>query len=313
MSAPTYRVVGSLADSGQELRVDAAWAGRRLDLFLAERLGLSRSQARRLLARGAVTLDGRPLPASAKGMPLREGARLRVDRFERPGRERVRPEPQAPLLVLAEGPGWLAVDKPAGTPMHPLREGEPGTLLAAVAARHPGIQGVGEGGLRSGVVHRLDVDTSGVVLFATSEPAWQRLRRAFREHRVEKVYRALVRGRLSRERRVEACLVMARHRPARVRVVGPEEEALARGVWRCVTSVRPLEALRDATLVEARPQTGFLHQIRVVLAHLGHPLLGDAVYGGPAEAAAAPRHMLHARSLAFEEIFAQSPDAADFA
>jgi 23S rRNA pseudouridine1911/1915/1917 synthase len=313
MGAPTYRVVGSPADSEQEVRVDAAGAGRRLDLFLAERLGLSRAQVRRLLARGAVSLDGRPLPVSAKGMGLPAGARLRVAPFERPGRERVRPEPQAPLVVLAEGPGWLAVDKPAGTPVHPLREGETGSLLAAVAARHPGIQGVGEGGLRSGVVHRLDVDTSGVVLFATREPEWQRLRRAFREHRVEKVYRALVRGRLLQEGEVRVCLAMARHRPARVRVLRPEEEERARGVWRCVTSVRPLEALRGATLVEARPQTGFLHQIRAVLAHLGHPVLGDAVYGGPAEAAAAPRHMLHAASLAFEEVSARSPDARDFA
>ncbi|NIR59804.1 MAG: RluA family pseudouridine synthase, partial [Gammaproteobacteria bacterium] len=79
------------------------------------------------------------------------------------------------LVVLARGAGWVAVDKPAGVPVHPLRADERGSVLAAVAARHPEVQGVGEGGLRSGVVHRLDVGTSGVLLVATAEDAWQRL------------------------------------------------------------------------------------------------------------------------------------------
>ena len=90
-------------------------------------------------------------------------------------------------------------------------------VLGALSARHPEIHGVGEGGLRSGVVHRLDVDTSGVLLFATEEEVWQRLRRAFQTQRVEKVYRALVCGRLEHEGRAEGGRVMARHRPARVR------------------------------------------------------------------------------------------------
>jgi 23S rRNA pseudouridine1911/1915/1917 synthase len=180
-----------------------------------------------------------------------------------------------------------------------------------VAARHPEIQGVGEGGLRSGVVHRLDVDTSGVVLFASAEPAWQRLRAAFAEHRVEKVYRALVRGRLLEPGKAALPLALARHRPARVRVVTGRERRRARSVRQGVLSWRPLEVFEAATLVEVRPVTGFLHQIRVVLAHRGHPLLGDVAYGG--DAAEAPRHMLHAARVAFEEVVAESPDPEDFA
>src|SRR5215470_16869036 len=120
--------------NGESLEVQASEAGRRLDLFLAERLSLSRGGARRLLASGAVRVGGR---------------------------------------LLAEGPGWLVADKPAGAPVHPLAAGERGTLLGAVAARHPEIQGIGEGGLRSGVVHRLDVDTSGALLFATDAAQWR--------------------------------------------------------------------------------------------------------------------------------------------
>jgi 23S rRNA-/tRNA-specific pseudouridylate synthase len=157
------------------------------------------------------------------------------------------------------------------------------------------------------------VDTSGVLLLATGDESWRRLRRAFQEHRIEKVYRALVAGRLEAEDSAELALALARHRPARVRVVGPAERAHARGAWQTRMSWRPLDVFASATLVEVRPVTGFLHQIRAVLAHRGFPLLGDRTYASTEVAAAAPRHMLHATRLAFEEIEAESPEPADFA
>jgi len=291
------------------LEVAPADAGRRLDVFLADRLSLSRAEVRRLLGRGAVAVDGRAVGESAKGTPLAAGSQVGVAPFSRPDERRALPDPDAPLALLASGPGWLAVDKPAGVAVHPLREEERGTVLNAVIARHPELFGVGEGGLRSGVVHRLDVDTSGALLVATAEAAWRRLREAFRAGRVEKVYRALVRGRMQSAGSAEIPLVMARHRPARVRIAGPGE----RSARPAALAWQPLERFEAATLVEVRPRTGFLHQIRIVLAHLGHPILGDRVYADPATAAAAPRHLLHASALAFEEIAAASPDAADFA
>jgi 23S rRNA-/tRNA-specific pseudouridylate synthase len=181
--------------------------------------------------------------------------------------------------------------------------------LNALIARHPEIHGVGEGGLRSGVVHRLDVDTSGVLLFATAEEAWQRLRSAFREHRVTKTYRAVVVGRLEGDGAIELGFVVARHRPARVRVVADDEHS--RGArfgslrWRC------LERFDAATLVEVQPRTGHLHQIRATFEHLGHPVAGDRVYG-PQDAIGAPRQLLHAAALRFEEVAAASPDPDDF-
>lgn len=286
--------------------------GERLDRFLAEHLRLSRSQVRRLLARGAVSVGGRSVDETAKGLTLQPGPVVQVTPFARPEDERARPSPDRPLRVLARGRGWLAIDKPAGTPVHPLRPHEIDTALNAVIARFPEIHGVGEGGLRSGVVHRLDVDTSGVLLFATEDEAWQRLRGAFREHLVEKCYRALVIGALEGEGTLEVGLVTARHRPARVRVVTEAERERARGIHIGVLGWRSLEVLDNATLVEVRPKTGFLHQIRVSLAHLGFPVVGDRSYGPASDPVAVPRQMLHAASASWGEIEASSPDPEDF-
>jgi 23S rRNA pseudouridine1911/1915/1917 synthase len=293
------------------LEVGEAEAGERLDVFLATRLELSRAQVRRLLARGAVRIAARTLGESAKGERVALGATVEVEHFAPPEHQRARPEPQLPLVVLASGPGWLAVDKPAGTAVHPLDPDETGTVLNAVVARHPEIQGVGESGLRSGVVHRLDLDTTGALLFATREDRWSQLRAAFSEHRVTKVYRALVRGCLEGDGSIELGFVIARHRPARVRVLelGERSRGARMGSlrWRC------LERFAGATYVEIRPRTGHLHQIRATFEHLGHPLIGDRVYGTAAEAAGSPRQMLHAQHVAVGDVAATSAEPEDFA
>jgi 23S rRNA pseudouridine1911/1915/1917 synthase len=287
--------------------VETADSGSRLDAFLSHSLGVSRAEARRLLARGLVRVGGRPRGAAEKGERLLAGAHVEVEPFLPAAERRPLPEAELALPVLAEGSGWLVVDKPAGMPVHPLREDERGTALGFVAARHPEIVGVGEGGLRSGVVHRLDVETSGCLAFAYREEAWQPLRAAFRGHLMEKDYRALALGCLEGEGHLELELVVAQHRPARVRV-GP-------GGHRVELHWRALEALRGATLVEVRPVTGFLHQIRAAFAHLGHPLAGDVRYGSAdaGDASGAGRAMLHASRLAGAGLAAAAPDPPDFA
>jgi len=299
-------------DASRSLEVLAEETGSRLDVFLAARLGLSRAQTRRLLARGAVRLEGRTVAEEAKGVALKAGETVDVAPFARPEHAAARAQPDLPLRELATGPGWIAVDKPAGVPVHPLEEDETGTVLNAALARHPEIQGVGEKGLRSGVVHRLDVDTSGVLLLARDEPTWLRLRAAFSAGRVDKVYRAIALGRVEGAGSVEVPLLTARHRPARVRVARPEEERV-RGVRMAQLAWRVLEELEGATLVEVRPRTGFLHQIRAIFAWLGHPLAGDRAYGPPDDPTGAARHMLHASEIGFEEIAARADDAPDFA
>jgi 23S rRNA pseudouridine1911/1915/1917 synthase len=295
--------------------VEEAWAGARLDVVLVAHLGVGRAQVRALLDRGRVRLDGRRLELRHKRVCVSAGSRVEVEGFVAPDARRAAAEPERPLGVLARGSGWIVLDKPAGTPVHPLREDERGTLLHALVARHPEVHGVGEGGLRSGVVHRLDVDTSGAVLFALDAARWQRLRQAFREHRVGKLYRVLAAGRLEGEGAVEVELAVARHRPARVvvrRVLAPEE-APAPGGRRAGLRWRALAHGHGATLLEVEPRTGFLHQIRATLAWLGHPVCGDRVYGTAGAPSGAARQMLHAARLRLDEIDATSPDPPDFA
>jgi 23S rRNA pseudouridine1911/1915/1917 synthase len=189
-------------------------------------------------------------------------------------------------------------------PVHPYSTRERHTALNALATCRPEILGVGEGALRSGVVHRLDVDTSGVLVFATAQEVWERLRSAFRERRMVKVYRAIVAGRAEGEGHVEVGMVVARRTPARVRVT--------EGGRRVELTWRALETVGEATLVEVRPRTGFLHQIRAALAHLGHPLVGDVGYGGPDAPCGIERHLLHASRLEGAGIAAAAPDPADF-
>ena len=301
-----------MTDSPHSLPIREQDRGQRLDRFLAEHLRLSRSQVRRLLARGAVRVAGRDVAEPAKGWNLQPGSIVEVAPFARRENERAAAAPDRSLSILANGPGWLAVNKPAQTPVHPLREDETDTVLNALIARFPEIHGVGEGGLRSGVVHRLDVDTSGVLLFATREDVWQRLRSAFREHHVEKFYRAIVIGTVEGEGSLEVGLVTARHRPARVRVLRDEERDRARGVRVAELRWRSLRVYGGATLLEVQPRTGFLHQIRVSLAHLGFPVLGDRTYGPACDPIPVPRQMLHAARAHWDEIDAASPDPADF-
>ena len=299
------------------VRVEPEQAGERLDRFLAERLAVSRARVRHLLEVGLIVQAGRPLSLSDKSRLTSASDEFRILGTPRADEERPEPRPDLALTVACEGKGWLVVDKPAGCGVHPLRPDQRDTVLNAVAARHPEIVGVGEGGLRSGVVHRLDVDTTGALLFAYDEDVWRRLRGAFSEHRVEKRYLALVAGVIDRSRPIELSLVVARHHPARVEVRAPGR--------RCRMHVTPVRAFAEATLVEVKLETGFLHQIRASMAHFGHPVVGDREYGvsattdperadagGEAWLISAPRPMLHAKRLVVDEVDADMALPADF-
>ncbi len=264
----------------KQLEVGEADAGQRLDVWLARELGLSRDSVRRLLAAERIRLNGL---AALKGTVLRPADRIEVDAFRHPDEGPIA-RAQFELRVLAEDAGLLAVDKPAGHPTQPLDYEETGTVLNAVLVRFPEVRGVGEGGLMSGVVHRLDRGTSGVLVFARTAAAWERARAEFDARRVDKVYRALVHGAFESERDVTLRLD---HRGPRMRVV-------ERGGREAVTKLRPLEARGESTLVEARPVTGLMHQIRATLAELGHPVVGDATYGSTL---ACSRHWLHAERI----------------
>ena len=305
----------------RQIEVAAGAEDQRLDRYLADALGLSRARVRHLLEVGRVRLGEQTLVLSDKSKHPAAGEIYSVEGSLQAVDERPEPRPDFGLKVAGEGPGWLVVDKPAGCGVHPLRPDQTNTVLNGVIARHPDILGVGEGGLRSGVVHRLDVDTTGALLFATEEETWKRLRGAFAEHRVFKTYWALCAGRLESRRLVDVRLEVARHQPAHVRVVNE-------GGRRCRQTVSPEKLTAEATLVEVRLETGFLHQIRATMAYLGHPLLGDVAYGGPDSmpgsglgegagegeggAIAIGRPMLHASRLAVDEIDVPIDPPQDF-
>lgn len=272
------------------LEVDGSDAGTRLDVFLARELEVSRAYARRLLERGSVRRGRQP---AAKGALLARGERIDVAAFRHP-REGPLPAPELPLAVVAQADGWVAIDKPAGMPSHPLDFDERHTAVNAFLARHPEALGVGSDGLQCALVHRLDTLTSGVLLFATSAEAFARAREAFRSGRAQKRYLARVHGRVDAD--LDLRLRLA-HRGERMRVVSEGGlEARARA--------RPLGGDGETTLLEVELYTGVRHQIRASLAHRGHPIVGDRVYGSPAVLA---RHWLHALELRIDGFAACAP------
>jgi 23S rRNA pseudouridine1911/1915/1917 synthase len=282
-----------------QLIVTAADDRARLDHFVADKAGCSRAEARRLIDDGHVRVNGR---RAAKGLLLQAGARVELavapptDEQKRP-----QPEPERPLVVLLADAALVALNKPAGVPTHPLRAGERGTLANALVARYPECAAVADDPREGGLAHRLDVDTSGVILAARTRDAWQALRRAFGSGQVEKEYWALVAGHPPDSGEIDAAL---QHATARTVKAIDDDEWLNQSYG--TTLARPahtrFEVMArgpDAALVRAKTRTGRMHQVRAHLAHLGHPLLGDALYGGPPAPGGAPGHVLHAARITF--------------
>ena len=257
----------------------------RLDRFLSARsTDLSRARVQRLIAEGYVAVDGSPAkPASS----VRPGQTV-VLTMPPPTRSDLPPQ-DIPLDVVYQDDCLLVVDKPAGLTVHPGPGHRDQTLVNALLAICPDLYRMG-GTSRPGIVHRLDKDTSGLMVVAKHEKAHADLGRQLRERQFEKRYVALVHGRLSRsEAVVQASIGRDPANRKRMAVVSRGREA--------ETRYRVLKRYGGLTLVEVRPTTGRTHQIRVHFAALGHPLVGDATYGKPNPRLG--RHFLHASLLGF--------------
>ena len=275
--------------------VDEARAGARLDHAVADAVpGLGMAGARRLVAAGGVRIDGR---LARKGERLVAGQIL--DIADAAGATPVaRIEADETLAV-----GWLhidddlvAIDKPAGVPSHPLRAGERGTAANAIAARFPECATASPDAREGGLVHRLDNETSGVLLAARGRQAWEDLRAALRAPTCVKTYLAEVAG-APPDRGVEiAPIGRAGRRGGHVRVGAGRTPLAARTEWEVV------ERRGATTLVRARLHAGRAHQVRAHLAAAGYPIVGDEVYGdGDARAAgASPGLRLHAHTIALQ-------------
>ncbi len=266
------------------LRVPALLAGQRLDVALAHAFpDLSRSFLQKLIAEGRVRVDGRPAKA---GQRVRVGSEVVVE-IPPPEPTELVPEP-IPLTVVYEDEDLLVVDKPAGMVVHPAPGHPRGTLVNAILARHPEIH-IG-GTVRPGIVHRLDRDTSGLILVAKNERALVNLQAQLKNRQIEKEYIALVHGRLPQK---EGVIEAPIGRDPRDRT----KMAVVPGGRPAVTRYRVLEELPTFTLVAAYPVTGRTHQIRVHFAWIGHPVVGDQVYGR--DRTGLRRQFLHAARLKF--------------
>ena len=266
---------------GDELVVAPEAAGERLDVFLAPAAG-SRAAAQRLIDAGLVLVDGAVRP---KRHAVAAGERITL------GQLPPEPEPDVPdatFAVAYEDDHLLVGDKPAGVVVHPARGHRRGTLAQALEGRIAG----GEDTRRPGIVHRLDRDTSGLLVVARTEPAYEALKAMMRERRITREYLGLVEGRpAARKGTIDAPI--GRDRRVRTRISTDTDEPRE-----AVTHFEIEEAFEAFTLLRVRLETGRTHQIRAHLLAIGHPVAGDPEYGrrGLLDL---PRQFLHAERLAF--------------
>jgi 23S rRNA pseudouridine1911/1915/1917 synthase len=275
--------------------VAADAAGQRLDLFLAQQIGsVSRSQLARQIGEAAVTVNG---AASTPSRKLRRGD---VVVWAPPPPVPVAIAAEAlPLTIVYEDRYLVVVDKPAGLVVHPAPGHEGGTLVNALLAHCRDLGGIG-GELRPGIVHRIDKDTSGLLVVAKDDATMNGLAAAFKAHTVERVYDALSVGKPpGKGGRIDT--LYGRDPSARKKF-----SSKVRAGKHAVTNWKVVERFEGAARIEARLETGRTHQVRVHLAALGCPLLGDRTYGRPprdlavrAIGEALGRQALHARSLGF--------------
>lgn len=268
---------------------------RRLDLFLAEALGLSRAAVSRLIARGGVTIDGR---AARKGDELRGGETIAIDAPGEEARRAIEADASVPLAILYEDAHIVAVDKPPGVACLPNRGGERGTIANALVARAPEQALIGRP-REAGLVHRLDTGTSGVLLAARTHEAYASLRARWSSGEVVKTYFAIVEGLVAEGGVIDAPI--AHHAKSARRMVLASSR-VARSALPARTDYEPLRSGNGRTLLRVWIREGRRHQIRVHLASIGYPVAGDPIYGlerAPRDATVATlRLALHSHRLA---------------
>ncbi len=272
--------------------IPAALVGERLDRIVALLTDASRSDAASLVADGGAHLDG-SLALSGK-VRVRLGQIVEVDPDKLPSLTLPIGDPTIDLPVLFADDDVIVVDKPPGLVVHPGHGHPDGTLVNAVLALFPDLAGVGDP-LRPGIVHRLDVGTSGLMVIARSRPAYDVLVAALGARTVARNYRTLVWGHLDSANGLIDAPIGRDHRdPLRMAVVIDGKPARTR-----YRTVRAYSRPAEVAELECQLETGRTHQIRVHLSAAGHPVVGDGTYGGIRTAVSSPRPFLHAAALAF--------------
>ena len=267
-------------------RIEATGDGRRLDVLLSEVSGLTRSRIANLVDEGLVTVDG--AAQHKAGLKTKPGQAIVLTV---PAPKPAVPEAQdIPLTILYEDADLAVVVKPCGMVVHPAAGNEDGTLVNALLHHLDSLGGIG-GELRPGIVHRLDKDTSGLLLVAKNDASQLALSEQLSGRTMEKHYRALVEGEIREDSgRIEAAIARSKKDRKKMAVDDEGREA--------ITEWTALARGRGVTLLDVHILTGRTHQIRVHMRHIGHPVCGDPIYGS-AKGAKVPRLMLHAYSLTF--------------
>ena len=279
-----------------QVEADQGGVGQRLDLFLQEKLialGVSRSRLANFIKEGHVLVNGR---LRKPGYRLREGERVEVDlaKLESEKSFSLQPHPMK-LTIYYQDEDLVVVEKPPGVMVHPVPRSQEPTLIEGLIASFPDIKPIGPPE-RPGIVHRLDKETSGLLVVARTWRAYRSLQRQFKERRVDKIYLGLVWGKI-KEREGKINWPIGRYLGGGLRV-----SIKARKPREALTFYEVLESFSTpwgvVTLLAIKPITGRTHQIRVHLASAGHPVVGDPYYGRK-EKANCPRLFLHAHQLAF--------------
>lgn len=277
-----------------EFEVEEDDAGDRLDVFLARRAsGLSRARAKRMIEEGGVLVDGRRV---RKSYVLAQGNRITLESPAPRVDFHARPDPDVPIVIVRETERYVLVEKPAGVPSHPLEEGELGTMAGALVARYPEMRGVGYSKREPGLLHRLDTHTSGLMLAARSREAFDALRQQLRSGEIEKRYLARCQGVVDAPTVIETAIANDPRDRRKVRACTDPREIKRLGAQAARTEVLSSIPAPMGSLLELRANNARRHQIRVHLASIGHPLLGDTLYGGPALDEPA-HHLLHASAI----------------
>lgn len=283
-------------DRTETFHVTPELAGIRADIALSRVLeGQTRSQVKRLIEEGNVVIEGEPIKSSRK---LEQGEEVRV-RIPPPESLEAEPE-EIPLSVLYEDEDLIVIDKPAGMTVHPGAGVKRGTLVNALLFRCKDLSGIG-GKIRPGIVHRLDKNTSGVMVVAKNDMSHDSLVRQFKDRTVKKKYIAVVEGAVKKDSGSFSSKI-GRHPTHRVKM-----SSKAASGRESLTNWKVLKRFEKAALVEAEPKTGRTHQIRVHFSENGHPIVADELYGHKKHrtsrldraAKAIGRQALHASGLGF--------------
>lgn len=251
----------------QSIIIGASEEGKRLDQFLSEHIPLSRSQVQRLIKESCVYVNHKAEKANTK---LRIGAEV-LYKIPKAKESDLTPQ-KIPLEVIFEDKNILVINKAAGMVVHPDESGHhEGTIVHAVLAHAKNLSGIG-GEKRPGIVHRLDKDTSGALIIAKNDLTHQKLSKLFQDRKVKKTYLALVKGLpKSKKGRIEA--------PINRSTVNRKKMAVSHQGKNAISTFEVLAAYKGVSLLQVNIETGRTHQIRVHLASIGHPILGDSVYG----------------------------------